>query len=147
MKRLINFDQTLINHVRPYALPLAKWSLFLVFSWFGLLKVLMISPAADLVVTLQNQTLPWVENTTFLITFGLIEMIIGFAFVIPNLARVAILLLVLHMITTFLPLIFLPEIAWQSPLVPTLEGQYIIKNLVLIALALQIGIHLKPLKN
>jgi uncharacterized membrane protein YkgB len=51
------------------------------------------------------------------------------------------------MITTFGPLVYLPDEAWQKFLVPTLEGQYIIKNLVIIATAIGIAAHLHPLKN
>ncbi|MCC7436506.1 hypothetical protein IT402_01365, partial [Candidatus Nomurabacteria bacterium] len=59
--------------------------------------------------------------------------------------RVVFPLLLFHMVTTFLPLIFLPSIVWQSAFVPTLEGQYIIKNLVIIATAIGIVSHLHPL--
>jgi uncharacterized membrane protein YkgB len=46
------------------------------------------------------------------------------------------------MFIVFSPLVILPNETWQKTLVPTLEGQYIIKNLVIIALALVIGAHL-----
>ena len=83
----------------------------------------------------------------FIVFFGIFEMIIGIAFLVPHLERLAIALLVPHMITTFLPLIFLQSITWQGFLTPTLEGQYIIKNLVIIALAMGIAAHLQPFKN
>lgn len=143
MKSLQRFDKALFAFFSPLALPIAKLSLFAVFFWFGLLKVLLVSPAAGLVEMLQVQTLPWFNSVGFLVTLGAIEMIIGIAFLIPRITKFAIFLMVLHMITTFLPLIFLPEIAWQAPFIPTLEGQYILKNLVLLALALQIGIRQK----
>ena len=57
-------------------------------------------------------------------------MIIGILFIVRGLERLAIFLLGFHLITTILPLIFLPQITWQTFLTPTLEGQYIIKNLV-----------------
>jgi uncharacterized membrane protein YkgB len=44
----------------------------------------------------------------------------------------------------FLPLILLPNMTWTGPFVPTLEGQYIIKNVVLLALALTIVAGTKP---
>jgi uncharacterized membrane protein YkgB len=50
------------------------------------------------------------------------------------------------MIATFLPLFILPQETWSGFLVPTLEGQYIIKNLVLIAAAIGIAAHLHPMK-
>jgi len=103
------------------------------------------SPAAGLVAALQVQILPFLEPTTFVVILGLGEMLIGILFLFPKLTRAAILILVLHMFTTILPLFFLPEIAWQAFLVPTLEGQYIIKNVALVALALQVGISLQPM--
>jgi uncharacterized membrane protein YkgB len=45
----------------------------------------------------------------------------------------------LQMVGTFLPLILLPEITWQHLFIPTMEGQYIIKNLVLITAAIVVG--------
>ncbi|MEP7127332.1 MAG: hypothetical protein ABI729_00635, partial [Chitinophagales bacterium] len=44
-----------------------------------------------------------------------------------------------HMITTFGPLILLPEYTWKAFLVPTLAGHYIIKNLILIALGIALA--------
>jgi hypothetical protein len=51
------------------------------------------------------------------------------------------------MFTTFGPLVLLTEETWQSFLVPTLEGQYIIKNLVIISTAIGIASHLHPIKK
>jgi uncharacterized membrane protein YkgB len=70
-------------------------------------------------------------------------MFIGILFIIPKLERIAIFFLILHMIIVALPLFLLPQITWQKFLVPTLEGQYIIKNLAIISLALVIGAHLR----
>ena len=64
--------------------------------------------------------------------FALFEMLIGALFLIKGWERVAIYLLVLHIVTTILPLFLLPNLAWQKFLVPTLEGQYIIKNILII---------------
>jgi hypothetical protein len=51
------------------------------------------------------------------------------------------------MITTFMPLFLLTEETWSGFLIPTLEGQYIIKNLVVIAAAMGIAAHLEPIKG
>jgi len=51
---------------------------------------------------------------------------------------------VVHLSTTIMPLVLLPQFTWQSFLVPTLEGQYIIKNILLIVLALNIWSNLRP---
>ena len=93
---------------------------------------------------LMEATLPFMEWGTFIIIFAIYEMLIGISFLIPRLARFAIALLIPHMVMTTLPLIFLPAMTWQSILVPTLEGQYIIKNLVIVALAMGVAAHLHP---
>lgn len=67
------------------------------------------------------------------------EMAIGVAFIFPGLERLALYLLLPHMITTFGPLVLLPEYTWKAFLVPTLAGHYIIKNLILIALGIALA--------
>lgn len=74
-------------------------------------------------------------------------MVIAIIFLIPKLEKVAITILTLHMITTFMPLFLLPSIAWKSFLVPTLEGQYMIKNLITIALAVNIVSQARTVKK
>jgi len=139
---LKKLDHLIINSLRKIWQPLARFSLFIVFFYFGVLKVINLSPANPLVEALFQKTIPFLTFDFFIKFFGLFEMLIGLTFLIPRLERVAIFLLIIHMITTFLPLLLLPQITWQKFLVPTLEGQYIIKNLVIIALALVIGAHL-----
>ena len=60
---------------------------------------------------------------------------IGLLFIVPKMEKIAFALLIPHMITTILPLIFLPEASWSGFLTPTITGQYIIKNVVIMALA------------
>lgn len=146
-QEFITMDRSLISVLKKYSEPLARFALFAVFFWFGALKVLVESPANPMVASLLGRTLPALTFSTFIILFGLYEMAIGVLFLIRGLERVAIGLLVPHMIATFLPLILLPSITWHSWFVPTLEGQYIIKNLVIITLAFSIGAHLHPLKK
>jgi uncharacterized membrane protein YkgB len=81
---------------------------------------------------------------TFLIILGIAEMVIGIFFVLPHFERVAILIMLLHMVTTFLPIVLLPDVVWQMPWTPTIEGQYIIKNVVMVALAIGIASHIRP---
>ena len=126
-------------------MPVARFGLFVVFFWFGILKVFGLSPATPLVQKLFEQTIPWMPFSTFIILFGLFECLIGILFIFRGFERIVIPLLFLHMITTFLPLFLLPQETWSSFLVPTLEGQYIIKNLVIIAVAIGIAAHLHPL--
>jgi hypothetical protein len=70
------------------------------------------------------------------------EVAIGVAFLFRRTIRIAIALLFLQMVGTFMPLVLLPEITFQAgrlPFAPTLEGQYIIKNLMIISAALVVG--------
>lgn len=141
---LEKFDQYSISFFRKIAVPLARLALFVVYFWFGILKLFSVSPANPLVMDLQQKTLPFLSFGTFIVLFSLYEMLIGVLFVIPKASRIAIVLFFVHMGMTLMPLFLLPQVAWQSLFVPTLEGQYMIKNLVLIALVIFIATSLKP---
>lgn len=145
MKKLFRkIDYLIVNFLRQISLPLGRFSIFLVFFWFGYLKLIDVSPANPLVASLLERTLPFMTFDQFIVIFGIYEMIIGLLFLMPSLIRVAIFLLIPHLIMTVLPLIFLPQITWQALAVPTLEGQYIIKNIVIIALAFSLAAHIQP---
>jgi uncharacterized membrane protein YkgB len=70
-------------------------------------------------------------------------MLIGILFFVPKMERVALVLFVIHMLTTTLPIFMMSEV-WSHVLVPTLEGQYIVKNLALIACAVTVWASLEP---
>lgn len=140
-----NIDIKLIHFFRKISVPSARIGLFIIFFWFGLLKVIGLSPASGVVQRLFEQTIPFMSFHTFLIGFGLFECLIGILFIIKGFERIVIPLLFIHIITTFGPLVLLPQETWQQFLVPTLEGQYIIKNFVIIACAIGIASHLHPL--
>ncbi len=138
-------DTELIHFFRRASVPLARSGLFIIFFWFGLLKVIGLSPASGLVQRLFESTIPWMSFSIFLILFGLFEMLIGILFLIRGVERIVIPLLFIHMITTVMPLLLLTQETWSGFLTPTLEGQYIIKNIALIACAFGIAAHLHPL--
>ena len=117
-------------------MPFARFSLFVIFFWFGALKVVGQSPATPLVQHLFSQTISFMDFGTFLILFGLFECLIGVLFLIKGREKWALSLLAIHMITTAGPLVLLPQETWSGFLVPTLEGQYIIKNLAIISAAI-----------
>jgi uncharacterized membrane protein YkgB len=122
--------------MEKHGLLLLRIGMGTVFFWFGALKHLGLSPAAELVV----KTMSWLPIPGFIYILGVWEMAIGICFIYKPLLRVALILLFLHMPGTLLPIVLLPEKVFQSfPFVLTLEGQYIVKNLVLIAAAIVIG--------
>jgi len=114
---------------------LAHISIFVVFFWFGLLKVLGHSEAYVLVDALRELTIPWWPMESFFVVLGLVEMIIGLLFLCKKTEKLAIAILIPHMCTAFLPLLMLPNMTWQGFFIPTLVGQYIIKNIIIVALA------------
>jgi uncharacterized membrane protein YkgB len=136
-------DKKIVYFLRKFWEPVSRISLFIIFFYFGLLKVLNLSPATPLVEELFQKTINFLSFNFFLKFFGFFEMLIGITFIIPKVERLAILLLIVHMFIVFTPLILLPQITWQKLLIPTLEGQYIIKNLAIISLAIVIGAHLR----
>ena len=132
--------------IRRYYLWFGRFSFFIVYFYFGAIKIFSTSPAGPLVYALHAQTIPFIPFQPFYIGFSLFEMLIGVLFLIPRFTRVVFVLFILHMITTTLPLIILPSYSWQSAFVPTLDGQYIIKNLILISLACSILVNTKGKK-
>lgn len=138
-------DIKVLHFLRRVSIPMARIGIFVVFFWFGALKVFDLSPAGPLVLALLSRTMPFIDPETFLILFGAFECLIGILFLVRGAERIAVALLFFHMITTIMPIFILPQIAWSGFLIPTLEGQYIIKNLVIIATAIGIGAHLHPL--
>lgn len=122
-------------------IPFSRLSFFVIYFWFGILKIMGSSPANPLVESLQQNTLPFLTFGQFIIVFALFEMFIGVLFLIPRLTRLVFVLFVLHMGMTIMPLFLLPGMSWQGLFVPTIEGQYMIKNLILISLALCIMVN------
>jgi uncharacterized membrane protein YkgB len=128
-------------------IPFARLALFVIYFWFGILKVFGESPASGLVERLFNQTIPFMSFGTFLVLFGLFECLIGIFFLFRKTQRVALVLLFIHMIMTTGPLFMLAGEIWTGFLVPTLEGQYIIKNLVIISTAIALATKLIPFEE
>ncbi len=136
-----SFDIKFIHFCRRISVPFARVALFIVFFWFGALKVAGLSPASPLVQSLFEATIAFMGFGAFIILFGIFECLIGILFLIPKTERVVIPLLVIHLITTLGPLVLLPEATWTGLFVPTLEGQYIVKNVLIVAAAIVVAAH------
>ena len=130
-------DKNLTEWMANYGLLILRISLGIVFLWFGILKFFKgLSPAEDLV----RNTVYFVDLDFFLPVLAAWESLIGIGLITGKFLRVTILLLFLQMPGTALPLLILPEKVWTVfPYGLTLEGQYIVKNLVLIGAGLVIG--------
>jgi uncharacterized membrane protein YkgB len=140
-----SIDQKLIRFCNKVSIPFARFAIFIVFFWFGALKVVGLSPASSMVQALFETTMPIMSFSVFIVLFGVLEMVIGLLFLLPGAERAVLPVLFFHMATTFMPLVFLPSETWSGFLVPTLEGQYIIKNVLIIALAIVVASQLRPM--
>lgn len=134
------FDRRLISFMGRIGEPFLRLAIGIIFIWFGALKTIgELSPAYDLVAA----TVYWLTPEIIVPLLGLWEVAIGISFLFSPLTRVAIFLLALQMPGTFLPLVLLPEVCFSVfPFGLTLEGQYIVKNLVIIGSAIVIGSNL-----
>ena len=119
---------------------LIRIPLFVIFFWFGLLKVIELSPAQGLIID-TVYWMPFLSPEDWVIVIGYWEMLIGLFFLAKKTTFYAMLLLFLQMSGTFMPLVLLPSVTFQDSnyLLPTLEGQYIIKNIIIITSAIVIG--------
>ena len=131
-------DRHISGWMNRYGRLFLRISLAVVFIWFGILKPLGLglSAAAELV----RRTVYWLPPDFFIPLLGWWEVAIGVGLLFRPLIRVALFLLFLQMPGTVLPLFLLPEVCFtQIPFAPTLEGQYIIKNLILLSAAIAVG--------
>ena len=135
-------DSRITGWMARYGLLLLRLALGVVFLWFGSIKLVPgWSPAADLAVrTIDTLTLGMVPETFSLPFLALWESAIGLGLLSGKFLRVTLLLLFLQMPGTMMPLVLFPaETFVHLPYAPTLEGQYMIKNLVLVSAAIVIG--------
>jgi len=137
-----SFDARLTRWTARHAITLLRVSTAVIFLWFGVLKFFPgLSPAQDLAA-----------RTIYALSFGLVpppvsvpllaalETTIGLGLLTGRFLRATLLLLLLQMAGTVTPLVLFPsETFTVIPIAPTLEGQYIIKNIVLVSAAILIG--------
>jgi uncharacterized membrane protein YphA (DoxX/SURF4 family) len=132
----------IVNWMGRYGISLLRISMGIVFFWFGFLKFFPgISPAEGLATkTIETLSFGLVTPTVSIIILAVWECLIGLGFLSGKFLRATLILLFLQMLGTITPLFLFPHEAFSAiPYAPTLEGQYIIKNLVLISAGLVIG--------
>lgn len=137
-RRFEAIDNRITHWMARNSIWLLRTSIGVVFVWFGALKLFPgLSPAEGLI----RQALgPYVPVDVFIPILALWEVVIGLGFITGRYLRATLLLLALQMVGTVSPIFLSPEAVFvRFPFVLTLEGQYIIKNLVLFSGALVIG--------
>jgi uncharacterized membrane protein YphA (DoxX/SURF4 family) len=128
--------------MRDKGLLFLRISLGIVFFWFGFLKFFPgLSPADQIATeTISKLTFGVILPDISIIILAVWETLIGIGLLSGKFLRVTLLLLFTQMIGTMSPLVLFPiETFTRFPFVPTLEGQYIIKNIVLISAGLVVG--------
>ena len=134
---LNRLDEKVVRFMSSYAILIIRISLGIVFVWFGLLKVIGTSPVYDLA----SHVVYWLPTELFVPLLGIWEIAIGIGLLLGKALRVVLSLLFLQLAGTFLVLVMRPETAFQggNPLLLTMEGEFVVKNLVLIAAGLAVG--------
>ncbi|MFO1449555.1 MAG: DoxX family membrane protein [Opitutaceae bacterium] len=140
--RFSRFDVTLTRWMARHGVAFLRLSMGVVFLWFGGLKFFPgLSPAEDLAGrTITLMTFGIVPASVSLPLLALWEVTIGIGFLAGRCLRVTVLLMAGQMLGTVTPLFFFPHETFSAfPFAPTLEGQYIIKNIVLLSAGLVLG--------
>lgn len=130
-------DRKITSWMANYGMLILRIGLGIVFFWFGVLKFFKgLSPAEELI----RSTIFFINPDIFIPVLAAWETLIGIGLITGKFMRITLLLLFLQMPGTALPLFILPEKVWTHfPYGLTLEGQYIVKNLVLIGAGLVLG--------
>lgn len=136
-KNFDRLDAAITSWMARYGMTIMRVGLGIIFLWFGALKFFPgMSPAEELV----RNTVYFVDPDWFIPVLAAWEVLIGIGLIAGKFMRITLLLLFLQMPGTALPILVLPEVVWNSfPFGLTLEGQYIIKNLVLVSAGLVLG--------
>lgn len=136
-EHLDEVDKEVTGWMAQNGVRFLEFSLGVVFLWFGFLKFFPgLSPEEILI----QRTIWFLDPHFTMPALAVTECCIGLGLLLNRFKRLTLLLLFAQMAGTVIPLILLPEVVWyRFPFAPTLEGQYIIKNLVLIGSGIVIG--------
>jgi uncharacterized membrane protein YphA (DoxX/SURF4 family) len=141
-EQLERIDVRVTRWMARYGVSFVRISLGIVFLWFGVLKFFPeLSPAQDLATkTIRVLTFGLVPAQVALPVLAAWECLIGIGLIVGGFLRAVLLLLFVQMLGTVTPLVLFPgEVFHRVPYAPTLEGQYIIKNIVLVSAAIVVG--------
>ncbi|GAA2396418.1 hypothetical protein GCM10010420_22660 [Streptomyces glaucosporus] len=129
---------------RRHSITALRVSVGLLFLWFGALKILPgVSHAEDMATRVMSVlTSGHVPADLSRPLLAMMEMLIGAGLVTGLLLRLTLLVFFVHMAGTFSALVVLPAEMWEGGLpVPTMAGQYVLKNVVLVAAGLAVAVH------
>ena len=143
---VFELDELLLRMLRRWSITALRLALGSIFLWFGALKVFGSSPVAALI----QETYHFMPLSIFVLFLGVWEVAIGIGIIMKRALRCVLILLGVHLIGTFTAIWFNPAIFFVRgvPFCLTVDGEFVIKNLVLITAALVIaGYEVKPLRR
>ena len=139
---LERIDQTVTAFLGRWSQPALRVSVALVFIWFGALKIFDVTPVTELVAN----TVYWFDPDWVVPTLGVVEVAVGLGLLFGVALRSVLALFFLQMLGTFLVFVVQPDVAFVdgNPLLLTTEGEFVVKNLVLLSAGLVIGTAVRP---
>ena len=125
-----------------HGISFLRISIGIIFLWFGLLKYFPgLSPMEDLSVnTIRVLTFNLFSNRAMAVGLATLECLIGIGLLTTKFFRGTLILLIIQLVGAVSPVFIFPnEVFTIIPIAPTLAGQYIIKDLVLISAGILLG--------
>lgn len=135
-------DARITRWMARYGVTLLRVAVGVVFVWFGALKYFPgLSPAQELALrTMDVMTFGLIPQSVSMVLLATLECVIGLGLIFGKFLRLVLLLLAFQMVGAVSPLVLFPGEAFTVfPYAPTLEGQYIIKNMVFVGAGLVVG--------
>lgn len=135
-------DRRITGWMAEHGMLLLRIALGVVFFWFGALKLIPDASPAEALAgqTIERLTGGLVATGTAVPILAVWEVAIGVGLFVGRGMRITLLLLFVQMLGTITPLFLFPSETFSHfPWAPTLEGQYIIKNVVIVAAAIVLG--------
>ena len=143
---ILELDNLLLSSLHRWSITALRLALGSVFLWFGALKIFGNSPVASLI----RETYTFMPVSIFMLVLGIWEMLIGIGIILKRALRCVLILLCVHLVGTFTAMWLKPSLFFVQglPFCLTGDGEFVIKNVVLITAALVIAGHqVKPLRR
>lgn len=141
-RRFAVLDERVRSWLQRWSIPALRVSVAIVFIWFGALKVLDVTPVTDLVA----DTVYWFDPDWVVPLLGWVELLLGLGLLFKIALRVVLAAFLMMLLGTFLVFVVQPDVAFRdgNPLLLTVEGEFVVKNVVLLSAGAVIGASVRP---
>lgn len=136
MRALHKLDAAIHRFLVAHSIQLLRIAVGLVFLLFGVLKFFPdVSPAEELTIkTTDALSFDLIPGHVAIVLIASLECIIGLLLITGRFVRIAIYLLAGQLVGILAPLVLFTGRLFDGPHnAPTLEGQYVIKDIILVA--------------